>query len=410
MTDSAPTIEPISVSELTGHIKAVVEETFPPVWVAGEISDLSRPRSGHIYFTLKDESAQIRGVIWRSTASRIKTELNDGQAIVCLGNLEVYAARGTYQIVVRQVVGQGLGELQQRFQRLQTKLESEGLFSAESKRALPRFPKSLAVITSPSGAAVRDFLKAASVRWPGVGITVVPAVVQGQGSVLSLVDAMKAAHRLKPRPDVIVLTRGGGSLEDLWSFNEERLVRAVAKSKIPTVSAIGHEVDITLCDLAADVRALTPTDAATKVLADFDLISKTTENLSARINRAMEHSVAIRLRRLQELSQRPVFRKPHDLIHQRWRLLDEYDARARRSINQRLQHQEARLGKLASALSALSPLDVLTRGYSVTQDGDGNAIRDASDLRQGQTVTTRLNRGTFRSVVSEIDNRNASPE
>lgn len=400
--DDATANEAMSVSELTGHIKAVIEETFPPVWVAGEISDLSRPRSGHVYLTLKDDDAQIRGIIWRSTASRLNIDLKDGQAVLCFGELEVYAARGSYQIVIRKIRQQGVGALQLAFQKLQAKLNAEGLFSAERKRPLPRFPRRVAVITSPSGAAVRDFLKAAEHRWHGVEIMVVPALVQGEGAAASIVAAIRSAHRLVPRPDVLILTRGGGSLEDLWCFNEERVVRAVAASKIPTVSAVGHEVDVTLCDLAADLRALTPTDGATKILPDRRLVDQAAIELRQRLDRSIRQSIERRRARLVAIGERTVLRKPHELIHLRSRRLDELDGRARRAMLGRFDLGRARVATAAASLSALSPLNVLARGYSVTMDSRGNAIRSSDVIEVGQTVRTRLESGTLESTVKQV--------
>ncbi|MGB7344038.1 MAG: exodeoxyribonuclease VII large subunit, partial [Pirellulaceae bacterium] len=284
----------ISVSDLTLHIKAMVEELFPPLWVAGEISDLVRARSGHVYFTLKDDASQIRAVMWRSSAERLNFDMEDGQAVLCFGNLEVYAPRGTYQLVVRKAQPQGIGALQLAFQKLQAKLAAEGLFAAERKRPLPEFPRRIGIVTSPTGAAVRDFLQAAANRFRGVEIVVIPALVQGQGAAKSIVGAIRAAHQLQPPLDVLVVSRGGGSLEDLWCFNEEPVVRAIAESDLPTVSAVGHEIDVTLADLAADVRALTPTDAATHVLPDGRRLISAYQNLSLRLHRSMRNQVADR--------------------------------------------------------------------------------------------------------------------
>ncbi len=199
--------------------------------------------------------------------------------MLCFGDVEVYGARGTYQLVIRRVQPQGVGALQLAFQQLQAKLYAEGLFAAERKKPLPRFPRRIGLVTSPNGAAVRDFLEAAANRWKGVEIIVIPALVQGQGAAQSIVSGIKAAHRIRPKLDVLVVSRGGGSLEDLWCFNEEPVVRAVAASKIPTVSAVGHEIDVTLCDMAADVRALTPTDGATRVLPDARLLDRSVIDL-----------------------------------------------------------------------------------------------------------------------------------
>lgn len=391
----------VSVSELTGHIKAILEGTFPSIWVAGEISDLSRPRSGHLYFTLKDDHAQIRGVIWRSTAARMKQPIEEGQAVLCFGDVEVYGARGTYQLVVRRVQTQGVGSLQLAFQQLQAKLHAEGLFAAERKKLLPRFPNRIGLVTSPNGAAVRDFLEAAANRWMGVEIIVIPALVQGRGATESILSAIEAAHRVVPKLDVLVVSRGGGSLEDLWCFNEESVVRAVAKSTIPTVSAVGHEIDITLCDLAADARALTPTDGATRVIPDANLLTRSVADLNRRLQRTINASIESRRTRLNAIASRSALRKPHELVHERSRLLDELDARGRRAMFAKLKLGRASLATAAAALSALSPLDVLTRGYSVTMNDENEAINNAANVNVGDTIRTRLNQGEIESVVSK---------
>ena len=393
----------ISVSQLTGHIKAVLEETFPPVWVAGEISDLVRARSGHFYFTLKDDDAQIRGVMWRTAAERLNFDISDGQAVFCYGNLEVYAPRGTYQLVVRKIEPAGIGALQLALQKLQAKLQAEGLFDPERKQPLPRFPRRIGIVTSPSGAAVRDFLEAAASRWKGVEIFVIPAQVQGQGAERTIVSGIRAANKLKPDLDVLVVSRGGGSLEDLWCFNDERVVRAVAKSRVPVVSAIGHEIDVTLCDLAADVRALTPTDAATQVLPDVESLRNTYQSLNVRIHQAAWQIIRQRRLQLQSISARPILAKPHEFIQLRSRQLDELDARARRAIRSRVRESKSDLSTVAASLSALSPLDVLSRGYSVTTDDSGKTITSAAELKEGDLIRTKLRNGTVNSQVTQVD-------
>ena len=398
---SAPP-RPVSVSELTGHIKAILEGTFPSICVEGEVSDLTRPRSGHIYFTLKDEHSQIRGVIWRSTAARMKTQLKEGQSVLCFGDVEVYGARGTYSLVVRKVQTQGLGPLQQAFLELKQKLNAEGLFAAERKRALPRFPKRLGVVTSPSGAAIRDFLKAASQRWPGVEILIIPTLVQGQGASDSIAEAIRAAEQVSPALDALVVTRGGGSLEDLWCFNEEPVVRAVAQCRIPTVSAVGHEVDITLCDLAADVRALTPTDGATCVLPDRDLVVRSLNDMRARLDRTARNTINTRQNRLNALQTRSILKRPHELVQRRFRQLDELDARGRKAMFTRMELNKAKLAKAAATLSALSPLNVLARGYSVTLDSNDNTIQKPNQVKPGDIIRSRLEHGDIESEVKAI--------
>ncbi len=395
----------VSVSELTEHIKAILEGTFPSIWVSGEVSDLVRARSGHLYFTLKDEQSQIRGVIWRSAAARLKEPLKDGQSVLCFGDIEVYGPRGSYQLVIRKVQTQGLGGLQAAFQKLQAKLHSEGLFDASRKRMLPVFPRRIGVITSASGAAIQDFLKAASHRWNGTEIIVIPSLVQGNEAIGRLVSAIQAAQKYTPRLDALVVTRGGGSLEDLWCFNEEAVVRAVADSKIPTVSAVGHEIDVTLCDMAADVRALTPTDGATKILPDANAMIRNIQNLGQRLNRQATVMMDNRRARLDSISSRTVLRKPHELVLNRTRSLDDLDARARRAMFSKIRLGRAQLSSSAASLSALSPLQVLTRGYSVTLSQEGEAIRSANQVEKGERLRTRLDQGEIWSVVDEITDK-----
>lgn len=401
IVNTAPA-KPVSVSELTGHIKAILEGTFPSICVEGEISDLTRPRSGHLYFTLKDEHAQIRGVIWRSTAARMKTQIKEGQSVLCFGDVEVYGARGTYSLVVRKVQTQGLGPLQQAFLELKQKLNAEGLFAAERKQPIPRFPKRLGVVTSPSGAAIRDFLKAAAQRWPGVEILIIPTLVQGQGAAESIAQAIQSAQRITPKLDTLVVTRGGGSLEDLWCFNEEQVVRAVAHCDIPTISAVGHEVDITLCDLAADVRALTPTDGATCALPDRNMVVNTLSDLQARLHRSARNGITSRKNRLHAIQTRSILKRPHELVQRRFRQLDELDARARKAIFARVALNKAKIGKAAATLSALSPLNVLARGYSVTLDADDQTIQDPNQVKVGDNIRSRVEGGDIESIVKSI--------
>lgn len=330
------------------------------------------------------------------------TQLKEGQSVLCFGDVEVYAARGSYSLVVRKVQTQGLGPLQQAFLELKQKLNAEGLFAAERKRDLPRFPKRLGVVTSPSGAAIRDFLKAASQRWPGVEILIIPTLVQGQGASESIAKAIHTAQKISPTLDTLVVTRGGGSLEDLWCFNEEPVVRAIAQCKIPTISAVGHEVDITLCDLAADVRALTPTDGATCALPDRDLIAGSLTDLRARLDRTARNAINSRQNRLDALQTRSILKRPHELVQRRFRQLDELDARGRKAMWTRIALNKAKLGKAAATLSALSPLNVLSRGYSVTLDSQDNTIQNPDQVKPGDVIRSRVEYGDIESVVKQV--------
>lgn len=391
----------LTVTELTAMIKGTLETTFSSVWVAGEISDVACPRSGHVYLTLKDGQSQIRGIIWRSVAQRLAFDLRDGQAVICFGNIDVYAARGSYQLVIRKAEPQGIGALQLAFRQMQQRLADEGLFDAERKRSLPRFPKRIGFVTSPTGAAARDFLEVAKRRWPGVQIIIIPAQVQGNGAVRSICSGIIAANAIHPSLDLLVVGRGGGSLEDLWCFNEELVVRAIAASEVPTISAVGHEIDVTLADLAADVRALTPSAAAEIAVPDVRQLQAILEQMKVRLVRPVRSQLDFLRQRLGSLADRPVFRQPFARLHELSRRLDELDLRSRRAIEAERQGARNRLQQASATLSALSPLATLGRGYSVTSRADdGQLIRRADAVATGDEITTQLSHGTITSTVS----------
>ena len=394
----------ISVGDLTESIKMLLEGTFGDVWVEGEITDVTRARSGHIYCTIKDDRSVIRGVIWRGTAAKIERSLGSsirgGQSVLCRGDVEVYAPRGQYQLIIRDIRQRGLGDLQMRFERLRALLDAEGLFSAARKRPLPMYPKRIAVVTSPSGAAIRDFLESATRRWSGVDIVVIPALVQGPTAAASIAAAIEAAGHMRPRIDTLVVTRGGGSLEDLWCFNEEIVVRAIAATTIPVVSGVGHEIDVTLADLVADIRALTPTDAASRVLPDRDSARLSVDELGNRLHRLLQSRIEFARNELASIADRPVFRRPLDMVHDRVRELDDLSATMDGEIWDRWHDNRSRMERFAAALHALSPLEVLGRGYSVTTTDDGTVVRDADALDAGQMLVTRFESGSCRSIVT----------
>ncbi len=392
----------LTVSQLTAQVKELLESAFPMVWVRGEISGLARPRSGHVYLTLKDDRAQIRAVLWRGTAERVRFDLADGQEVLCRGNLAVYAPRGEYQLVVQKIEPAGMGALELAFRQLREKLGREGLFDPARKRPLPRFARRIAVVTSPSGAAVRDFLQVLNRRWRGADVLIIPTRVQGQGASAEIAAAVKVASKLNPPPDCIVVTRGGGSLEDLWAFNEEPVVRAVAASAVPVVSAVGHEVDVTLCDLAADVRALTPSQAAELLAPDASELLAALAQARRRLAGALRARLANGQARLKAIEASSVFRRPMQLIEDRARTLDELEQRSGRAVRQRVDRTRQRVEKLAARLDALSPLAVLARGYSVTQRmSDGAVIGNSADLSPGDVITTRFSQGRAISRVEE---------
>lgn len=401
-TSNAP--QALSVTQLTARIKDLLESGFPSVWVAGEVSNFARPQSGHCYFTLKDDQAQIRAVIWRGTASHLRFELADGLEINCRGHLDVYPPRGSYQLVIDEVEPKGVGALELALRKLREKLSAEGLFDPARKRALPTFPRRVAFVTSPTGAAVRDFLEVLRRRWRGLEVLIIPARVQGEGAANEIVAGIRSANRLTPPPDVIVVGRGGGSLEDLWAFNEEPVVRAIAASRVPTVSAVGHEIDVALADLAADVRALTPSEAAERVVPAVDeLVARITSYRDRLLSAAERRTMLARSRLEASAAQRP-FRRPFDIVHDRSRRLDELSLRAAGALRALVHKNQRQFAGLAGQLQSLSPLAVLERGYTITQDADsGRVVRSIKQLRVGHSIRTRLPGGTAMSTVEAVN-------
>jgi exodeoxyribonuclease VII large subunit len=390
-----------SVSELTLSIKSALEERFHSIWVSGEISDLSRPHSGHIYFTLKDDSSQIKGIVWRTAAQRLKFDLHDGLEVICGGDIDVYPARGSYQLIIRQLEPLGLGALQLAFKQLHEKLAKEGLFERRHKKPLPRYPARIAFVTSPTGAAIRDFLEVVRRRWQGVEVTIIPARVQGEGAAAEIVRGIELANRLSPAPEVLVVGRGGGSLEDLWCFNEEPVVRAIFASRIPVVSAVGHEIDVTLSDLVADVRAATPTEAAERIVPSAADLVATLRQHQDRLLASLRSRALHARQRYESLAQRRVFQRPFESVQQLGARLDELDARAQRALVNYVSRHRQRAAALAGQLEALSPLGVLSRGYSLTlKRATGELIRDATQVSAGDELLTKLARG---EVISRVE-------
>lgn len=394
----------LSVFELTSQIKDLLEGNFQSVWVSGEISNFSRPQSGHCYLTLKDERAQIRAVLWRTTASRLKFELEDGLEVMCQGDVDVYAPRGSYQLVIRQIEPKGIGALELALRKLKEKLTAEGLFEPGRKRPLPRFPRRIAFVTSPTGAAIRDFLEVLRRRWRGADVLVAPVRVQGEGAAQEIAAAIAAVNRLSIPIDCLVVGRGGGSLEDLWAFNEEPVVRAIHASRIPVVSAVGHEIDVTLADLVADVRALTPSEAAELVVPAADELQQALRTHQRRLLAALQRRAMLSRARLDQLANRRMFRKPFELVHDAQRRLDELSTRSNRAVRQRLASSRRQVDSMASHLESLSPLGVLGRGYSLTQRlADGRLVRNAAELTIGDELSTRFAHGRAVSRVESIE-------
>ena len=399
-----PPQDALSVSEVTARVKEQIETHFADVWVAGEISNLTRASSGHVYLSLKDEGALLRGVIWRGTLARLAIEPADGLEVVCHGGIEVYPPRGTYQITIDRLHAVGTGALEAQLRRLHARLEAEGLFAPERKRPIPSFPRRIALVTSPTGAAVADFLRTLFARWHGSEVVLVPCRVQGAGAADELARGLEAAARLVPAPDVIALVRGGGSLEDLWSFNEETLVRAVAAAPIPVVCGVGHEIDVSLADLAADLRALTPTDAAVKVSPDGRQLAAAVAALGLRLQTGLGRRITHSRERVGQLARSRIFADPARLVGDRRAALDQQALRLKRLATAAVTRGRERLTAAAGRLEAGSPLQLLARGWSVTRRAGGTeALRSVAGLAVGAGLETLLADGRITSRVERIE-------
>jgi exodeoxyribonuclease VII large subunit len=443
-----------TVSELTGQIKGTLEGAFPAVWVEGEISNLRVPSSGHAYFTLKDEGAQLSAVLFRGRGRRVRFDLEDGMHVLAFGGLDVYAARGQYQLVVELMEPQGLGALQLAFEQLKRKLEAEGLFDEGRKRKLPVFPRVIGIVTSPTGAAIRDMLNIIGRRFGDLHILIAPVRVQGDGAPAEIVQALINLQEMAEL-DVIVVGRGGGSIEDLWAFNDETVARAIVACRVPVISAVGHETDFTIADFVADLRAPTPSGAAELVVREKLAVIERLVDLYARLKQAVVADVTAQRERLEFLARRRVLTDPARALRDLYRRLDDLQGRLRlglRAGQRQVRHRLALLtqalsaknpaariaadtallgqlrGRLVSAaahgvkasrarfatsvgrLESLSPLAVLSRGYSVTRLPSGALVRSAAQARSGDLLEILLHQGALGARVTEVRERDERHE
>lgn len=397
----------ISVGELTRTLKELVEQAFPWVWVAGEISNLARPSSGHIYLTLKDAEAQLRAVIYRSTALRLRFDPHDGLEVIVRGRLTVYPPRGEYQLLIEELQPKGLGARELALRQLKEKLFKLGYFDPSRKKPLPTFPKRIAFVTSPTGAAVRDMLEILARRWPHCEVCVCPARMQGDGAAQEIAAAVRFLNRLHQANtllhDVLILGRGGGSSEDLWAFNEEVVAHAIFQSVIPVVSAVGHEIDVTIADLVADRRALTPSEAATAVVPDRAELLFGLGDFAERLRTAVLERLQERRLRLEDLAGRRAFRLPLERVRDQERRLDDWSERLGRAVQRRLEAARERIELFAGQLASLSPLNVLGRGYSLTRrEVDQAVVRNSDQVKLGDRVVTIVEHGRIVSRVEAL--------
>lgn len=380
--------ETLTVSQLTFRIRKLLEENpeLQDVWVTGEISNLSRPASGHIYFTLKDKNASLRCVMWKTDALRTRPNLQEGAAVEVHGRIAVYEPQGQYQLIANLIQAKGEGALFQEFLRLKSMLEAEGLFDPERKRAIPEHPRVIGIVTSATGAALRDMLNTIRRRQPLAKVILAPSPVQGVDAPPALVDAIQALNQ--QNLDVILVARGGGSIEDLWAFNDERVVRAVAASQVPIISGVGHETDFTLCDFAADLRAPTPTAAAelaTQTTLDdlrFQLSAYQSRLTDLTSNLLADHEALI-----SSLATRLKYVSPERRIQSEFQRLDELSRRAFSALNHRIQLQSARVDGISKRLNALNPAGILARGYAIiTRKSDGKIVGKVSQAHGEMNV------------------------
>jgi exodeoxyribonuclease VII large subunit len=442
-----PTRRAFTVSELTVRIRDLLGKNFTDIWVEGEISNCREAQSGHIYCTLKDERAQIRCVCFKQQLRTIKFRPEDGLHVTVRGSVSVYESRGEYQIYVENIEPVGLGALQLAFEQLKKRLEAEGLFAADRKKPLPLLPSRIGLITSPRGAAVRDVVRILRRRFHNVHLTVYPVRVQGEGSALEIVKALKFFNQ-KKLVDVLILARGGGSMEDLWAFNEEIVARAIFASEISVISGVGHETDFTIADFVADVRASTPSAAAELVVQTRREFDKHIADLRETLASLVRYRLLDLSKRVHELSARRGFRRPLDLLRQQRQRADEMTSRLAAGVRARLEHsrkrftalhlriatfdfrvkisafrlrldkrssdlgvraerllhaKRTRLERLTLQLQERSPLKVLERGYAIATDAAGNLLRDAAQVQIGDAVAIQLHRGRLSTEVKKKD-------
>ena len=429
----------LSISELNKTVKGLLEKEFPFIYVEGEISNFSRPSSGHWYFTLKDEKAQIKCAMFRNQNRLVPFEPENGQQVVLYGKVTLYEGRGDFQIITTSLEVSGDGELRRSFERLKVSLQKEGFFDQKKKKAIPKFPNNIAIITSPTGAAIKDIFSVVYRRFPALGMTVIPTQVQGEEAVPQIVDAIETANKEQSSYDLILLSRGGGSLEDLWAFNTEPVAKAIFNSSIPVVSAIGHESDFTISDFVADLRAPTPSSAAEQITPDAKMIKNDISETSDRLIRAARRVTDSRQSELSHLIRR--IRHPSSRLNEFSQRLDDLERRilsrisnllrikksklAERKISTPIQkiqqvndrakqlsrlmsqsyatlikNRQASLNEKSSQLEALGPLATLKRGYAIVSDEtNGKIIRNSDEITEGERLEIRLSGGALTAQV-----------
>lgn len=390
----------VTVSTLVACLQDLVEDNFVDVLVQGELSNVSRPPSGHIYFTLKDRKAQIRCAMFRSQARTLRFNLEDGIAVICRARVSIYPQRGDLQLIVEGVEPEGVGQLQLAFEQLKDKLQQEGLFAEDLKQDLPAFPTVVGVVTSATGAALQDILNVLKRRSAALKVLLRPVPVQGEGAAVEIAVAIDELNR-EGSADVLIVGRGGGSKEDLWAFNEEVVARAIHASTIPVISAVGHEVDFSIADLVADLRAPTPSAAAELVVQNRLDLERHLDQLVLRLADRMKSQLKLLQSRLEGLEKR--LKAPQEQLEIQRIGLEQWDRRLKSAMRQYLDRRHQQLALLSSQLEALSPLQVLLRGYAIVSDRtSGAVVSSVEQVEQGTELSIRLFRGEVTAVVTDV--------
>jgi len=393
-----------TVSELTQGIKLILENTFPSVWVEGEISNFTHHLSGHMYFSLKDKDAVISACLFRNANQNIKFKLKDGMKVICFGRVTVYGKRGQYQIVVEKIEPKGIGALQLAFEQLKEKLFKEGLFDSARKKPIPLIPFSVGIVTSGTGAAIRDIIKILKTEAGFLRIILRPTAVQGEEAKYDIAQAIAEFNQYS-QVDVLIVGRGGGSLEDLWAFNEEIVARAIFNSRIPVISAVGHEVDTTISDLVADSRAETPTAAAKLIVNKKNEVLKLLERNCLLLTGLIREKLDELKGKLNLIITSPAFKHPLQKVEELQQDIDNLARSATLAIQHLFQIIEGRFTTALGRFQTLNPISILSRGFSLTTTLEGEIVKEASSLKKGELVKTKLAKGSFQSKVTNIEEK-----
>ena len=389
-----------SVSEITTVVKELLEQNIGNIYVKGEISDLSMPKSGHIYFSLKDEFNTIRVALFKYAAGRLNLELKDGQEVIVFGKITIYGKKSEYQIIAQDIQMLGIGDLLIKFEKLKKKLVEKGLFDEARKRQIPKFPKKIGIITSITGAAIRDILNIISRRYTNLEILIMPVLVQGEEAPSQIIKAIKDFNEFDDI-DVIIIARGGGSIDDLWAFNDENLAYAIYESRIPIISAVGHEIDFTIADFVADLRAPTPSAAAELVVPDKKELLKNLESLKKNIYSLVKTIIKRCSEKLKALIGRYGLKIPERIFDEQVQRIDDIIQNLDEVIDTKFKDMEEKLKSLTEKLNILNPLSILKKGFSIVYDSKGNLVKESNKVSKGEDVKIKLYKGKIVAEVKE---------